>query len=1085
MTGKTIAQRYFLEEQLGAGGMGTVYSGTDNHNGAKVAIKKLKPQISSPELIERFKREGEALRSLRHPNIVQLLDTVEENSEYFLVMEYVAGGDLSQKLKDGALNLNELLSIALDLCDALTRAHKLDIIHRDLKPANILIAEDGTVRLSDFGVAYFGDKERMTLEDNLIGTLDYLAPELFQGNTVDKRADIWAVGVILFEMLTGQSPFSGDSIGQILNHILKDNIPDIEALSPHAPLALVDLIYRILTRNPDERIPSIRLIAAELEALLNNTPLNFSIPIAFITEETRPDGPITEPPSGKHNLLQPTTAFVGREQDLSTIVNLLRDSKTRLLTVIAQGGMGKTRLTIEAGYALLKEYPQGVYFVELAPLASPEDIPSAIAEAVGYPFQGGTSREKQMINYFQDKHCLLILDNFEHLLPGREFVQAILQASPSQILVSSRERLNLSSEVLYHLEGMDFPDWESPADAMKYTAIRLLAESARRIRSDFVFEADDLPFAAHICRLVQGLPLGIVLAASWLDALTLKEIAEEIADNVDFLESTLHDLPERQRSIRAVFDYSWKMLTEDEKQAFARLSVFRGGMSREAAQAVSETNLRSLQTLVNKSLLRRDNATGRFEFHELLRQYGEEFLQEQGLLESIQTKHSAYYADYMAKQESAIKGQRQIAALSELDAEFENIKVAWRFACQGQDTETLMPMIEPIYWYCNFRNRIAEGRELFQIARADWHDDSAIAGRLLVRFPAAAPDYTATYERGLEIARSYSDEHEIAFCLRQLGHWMSHTLERPEGIDYMKQSAVIYERLDEKFCLAIVLDDLGWSYRSTGQLKLQLEVVQRSLDLRREIGDKIGMSNALRNMGGALGGMGSGVSEPLYKWLEALQLSKEIGDQPNIAWNSYMVSIFWQYEGELEKALPYRTEAFEIASEIKENTVLGVCLLSDALDLILIAEDYEQAKRLVVQGFPPNSPHDFRYMVYTMCYTFLAVIDEDYEILKQAAHEVYSMGKDRGHPMIAMAIFLGSVFLVRDSQLELAAQWLGLGEQTPLYRMGRRWTWYQRFRADLVAKVGETAFAVPNGTNIHQRMMELAGQAIDYIDSHS
>ena len=212
-------------------------------------------------------------------------------------------------------------------------------------------------------------------------------------------------------------------------------------------------------------------------------------------------------------------------------------------------------------------------------------------------------------------------------LPGGAFVQDILQAAPSvKILVTSREKLNLNAETVFVLSGMSFPTWETPADALEYGAVKLFMQSAQRVRRDFQLEADDLPFVARICRMVQGTPLGILLAAAWLEVLTPREIVDEISRSLDFLETEMHDLPERQRSLRAVFEYSWNLLTEQERALFAQFSIFRGGFTRDAALQITGTNLRALTLLVNKSLLRRDNDSGRYEIHELLRQYAEEKL---------------------------------------------------------------------------------------------------------------------------------------------------------------------------------------------------------------------------------------------------------------------------------------------------------------------------------------------------------------------------------------------------------------------------------------------------------------------------
>ncbi len=1083
--GQLIGNRYSIEQELGKGGMGTVYCGSDTQTGNRVAIKRLNADLADPELIERFQREGEALRALSHPNIVQLLDTVEDAGQHYLVMEYVSGGDLSKKLENGALPLQEILPLAIDLCDALTRAHKLNIIHRDLKPANILIADDGTVRLTDFGVAYLGSKQRVTKDDGIIGTMDYLAPETFEGSPADKRADIWAFGVILFEMLTGQHPFSGASMSETLNKVLTGSIPEIETLAPQTPMNLVDLLYRTLARNPEERIPSIRLVGAELEALLENTPaMPSSMPAAPRVVSNAFDTDSTPVPQRKNNLPRPGTPFVGREDELSTLATLLRDSKVQLVTIIAQGGMGKTRLSIEAAKAQLEQFPEGVYFVELAPLSSAEDIPNAIGEAVGYPFETGSSPQTQIANYFREKACLLILDNFEHVLEGRTLVQAILQTSPTKILVTSRERLNLGAEHLFHLEGLDFADWRTPADALKFASMRLFMESAKRVRGDFSLETSDLPFAAHICRLVHGLPLGIVLAASWLDTLSLKEIDEEIGSNVDFLETTLHDIPERQRSLRAVFDYSWKMLSEPDQQAFASLSIFRAGMTREAAQAVSGTSLRVLQTLVNKSLLRRDVSTGRYEIHEMLRQYGDEVLEQQGLASTIRRAHLAYYASFITSRAPELKGKRQIPALAEVDADFENIKSAWRYACQIEDAATIDQMLDPIYWYCNFRHRVTEGLELFSLARDHWHDDSRLAERLLVRYPATPSDNQGIYERGLELARQHQDDYEIAFCLRQLGQLLSHHQGNHDGIALMEESAAVFERLNEPFCLAFVLDDLGWSYRMTGKTDIQLVRVTRSVELRRELGDKIGMANSLRNMGGALGGFLAGVEEPLHKWLEALALSREIGDKRNIAWNCFMVATYWQYNGKPEQALPYCQEAFDFANEIKEEVIYGHCLLSQALALILRDSDYARARTLLEEGYPPNSPRDLRVVLQGTAQVYFACVGQDFGQIKQAALRTYQIGKNFRSKLGDLAIFAGAQFRQRDGQPECAAEWLGAYEQTPPHQMMKIWPWYQRYRSALANTLGQTAFESAYERGAQKDAAAVLAEAIACIESH-
>ena len=526
-----IANRYEILDELGKGGMGTVYRGLDTQSQQTIAIKQLKPEVTTPELIERFVREGAALRDLNHPNIVKMLDEVEEDGQHYLIIEYLPGGDLSDLLKAGQLPVEKTLQLAIDICDALTRAHRLNIIHRDLKPANVLIAEDGTPRLTDFGVAHLGEKERVTDTDTIVGTVDYLAPETLNGEAVDPRADIWAFGVMLFEMLAGRAPFRGwQSVGNPHGHF-DPPCTRFEALRPDAAIALVDLVYRMLEKDRNQRVPSVRNVGADLEAILHgrspNTPpeTRFAAPTPDMLH--RP----------KHNLPAQTTPFVGREAELGELAKLLTDPKIRLITVLAPGGMGKTRLALEmaekaAGIQKtpLPEFGEGpgvgftdgVYVVELAPLSDPASIVSALAEATGYQFQGdGREPKQQILDFLRNKNMLLVLDNYEHLLDGAGLVTDILQAAPEvQILATSRQRLSQPGETLFHLAGMDFPQWETPQDALDYAAVKLFMNSAGRAQPGFELTTGNLDYVARICRLVQGMPLGIVLAASWLAMLS-------------------------------------------------------------------------------------------------------------------------------------------------------------------------------------------------------------------------------------------------------------------------------------------------------------------------------------------------------------------------------------------------------------------------------------------------------------------------------------------------------------------------------------------------------------------------------------
>lgn len=270
---RIIAGRYEIVHELGEGGMGTVYLGIDRNSGQQVAIKSLKADVvkSNPEIVERFDREGEALRKLNHPNIVKMFGSVTDDGEHYLIMEYVSGGSLRELMLEGPMPIHDVLEISLDLCDALTRAHRLKIIHRDLKPANVLIAADGTPRLTDFGIAHMGDAPGLTRTGAIMGTLAYISPEAVAGEELDVRADIWAFGVMLYEMLAGQRPFEADNTAALLSAIISKPPPDLLQFRDDVPISLMGLIIWMLEKDRNQRVGSVRMVGAQIEALLTGS----------------------------------------------------------------------------------------------------------------------------------------------------------------------------------------------------------------------------------------------------------------------------------------------------------------------------------------------------------------------------------------------------------------------------------------------------------------------------------------------------------------------------------------------------------------------------------------------------------------------------------------------------------------------------------------------------------------------------------------------------------------------------------------------------------------------------------------------
>lgn len=326
----------------------------------------------------------------------------------------------------------------------------------------------------------------------------------------------------------------------------------------------------------------------------------------------------------KNNLPTQTTPFVGRTSEMQELYDLLINSHSRLITIVAPGGMGKTRLAIEVGIKNLSNYKDGVYFVPLVALTNTDQIVENIADILSYNFASDNrTRRQQLRDYLQNKNTLLILDNFEHLLPNIDLLIDLLSGAPEiKFLVTSRERLSLSGETVYTLQGLDWSDDGQLASEESDTA-SLFAQSAQRVRSDFAPTPEDLRAIFEIGQLVVGMPLAIILAASWIELLSPAEIAADIKHGLDLLDAELRDLPERQRSMRTVFEQTWQRLSSVEQDALMRLTVFRESFTREAAQYVSHANLKLLKSLVNKSLVR-VTQNSRYDIQELLRQFAHE-----------------------------------------------------------------------------------------------------------------------------------------------------------------------------------------------------------------------------------------------------------------------------------------------------------------------------------------------------------------------------------------------------------------------------------------------------------------------------
>jgi predicted ATPase/DNA-binding SARP family transcriptional activator/Tfp pilus assembly protein PilF len=570
-------------------------------------------------------------------------------------------------------------------------------------------------------------------------------------------------------------------------------------------------------------------------------------------------------PRPAHNLPIQPAPFVGRAEELAEIAALIHDPACRFLTLVGPGGIGKTRLAIRAAAEQLEAFAHGVYFVPCAAVNSTISLISAIADALQFSFYAGGDPKQQLLDFMRPKSLLLVIDNAEHLADAVEVLAAILSAASTvKILATSIERLNLREEWMLEIQGLRYPEHERDPDLEQYSAVQLFIQGARRADAGFVASDQDKPYIVRICRLVAGMPLGIELAASWVRLLSCQEIAGEVENNLDFLATSLRNVPERHRSMRAVFEHTWNLLSDQEQHVLGRLAIFRGGFHRAAAESVAGATLPLLLGLVDKSLLRR-NAMGSYEMLHVIRQYAEAKL-DQVSLNQVRSLHCAYYAALPQQLGEFIKGGRQKDALTEIKQELENMSSAWMWAVEhGKRRESQM-FASNLYLFYEMQSRFQEGEELFRrvaerlsVLSSGASDDQA--GRDLLTAQILARRGGFCYRLGLSeraihllkdsltTFRVLDELGETAFCLTCLGDIARIKGEYREARTLLEESLAICEKTGDRRIAARAFTNLGIVAGSSGEYREARQLFQRSLAIFQALGDLWGEAKVLINLG--------------------------------------------------------------------------------------------------------------------------------------------------------------------------------------------------------------------------------------------
>ncbi len=653
--------------------------------------------------------------------------------------------------------------------------------------------------------------------------------------------------------------------------------------------------------------------------------------------------------------------LIGREKELAQIARLLADPNCRLLTLIGPGGIGKTRIALEvlAGQTQGGEFLEGVCFVPLDSVSSPDLIVAAVANALQLPLQGAVDPKRQLFNYLDDQEILLALDSFEHLLSplgeddrtdppsksrmdGAELLVEILAAAPRlKLLVTSRERLNLRGEWLLDIQGLSYPPKEGNGveRIADYSALQLFMENVRRIQPDFSEAGQVAEGAAYICRLVEGLPLAIELAAAWAREFTYREIAREIEQGLAFLTTSVRDMPDRHRSVQVVFDHSWRLLLEEEQTVFQQLSVFRGGFRLEAAQQVAGATPPLLATLVDKSFLRRDESE-RYTTHNLIRRYAEEKLQGSPQEEeAVKERHCDYYMAFLQQRELAGGGDL-LQMIGQLGEEIDNIRTGWRWAIGQAQVAALEKGLSGLWSFYEIRGWFREGEETFRraverlTALADpAQDNKTVLGQLLARqgwFCWRLSRYRQSrelFEQGLALLGETHPEvrPERGFILRQLGLVAWNLGDYAQAKQLLQEGQAIAAEFGDGFGVILGLFYRGLVELSLGDYPQARQLFQEALALSTEQNEQRGVAHWQIGLGWAAYAMGE-YEEANQLLQKSLAICRETQDMVGIPFGLNNLGAVAYLQGDYQTAGHYFQESLDIVKKTGDLSGMGQAL---------------------------------------------------------------------------------------------------------------------------------------------------------------
>jgi predicted ATPase/DNA-binding SARP family transcriptional activator len=623
-----------------------------------------------------------------------------------------------------------------------------------------------------------------------------------------------------------------------------------------------------------------------------------------------------------------TTPFIGREKELNEVHALMNLPECRLVTITGPGGMGKTRLAVEIAAEAQGSFKDGILFIPLAETSLPGLLFTAIAHQLGFQ-PGSEDYQEEFLAFLSEKQLLLIFDNFEQCLEETREVSEILARCPEVlILTTSRERLRLQGEWVYELKGLVLPEENLSNEFDDVESVKLFVNGARRSAGGFPIREEDKSAIVKICRLLDGMPLALELAAAWVRNLGIQEIADEIEKDISFLSGTLRDLPQRQQSLQSVFDHSWRKLDSEEQGVFRKMGVFRGSFSRSSAENVAQASLLAIGSLLDKSLIVR-TTTGRYELHEISRQYALQQLKASREEEHTCRKHLEHYLELAETGALELEGNEAALWFQRLDLEMGNLRAALRRSLGNGELEFSLRLVAALYRFWYWRSMFSEGTYWFDaVLEAVDKQPKLLPGDLVAKALHYAgvlhnerghlDQASRCYLRSLELRKKVGDLPGQAACLNSLGAIAFDRKDYKAAENLFSESLVLRRKVGENESLFIPLTNLGILAKVQGDLKKARSLFEESIELLRNKNNPGHLSQSLGDLASVVLAQGD---HQLAKSLfyESLELCQEIGNLDGICYGLEGMASVLSSQGSTDRDYIDASRLFGAAEALRES----------------------------------------------------------------------------------------------------------------------------------------------------------------------